>query len=1238
MNKDHSSLVKFAEDEPDLKTILNFLHSIDRTLPSFINYDRSQTVDCIGNIEDDHLPPIGKIYDSSYEERSEYREQGMSARPSDLKRWLRIEVTTFLGSLRKYETTRRYDQVSNAHGSTFGWVFEREGVGLVEWLEDDSGLFWICGKPGSGKSTVMKYICENQYEERKRNPEKPKGTAKAKDLDSEEQVDEAQEQTGKGNGKMEEERSVEQEEKEIGEECYGDEAFEAQRSDKSTGASVSVSSGKGREGKAHGEPSGQTDIHFFFSYRGSEIQKSFEGLLHGILYGIMSPGVEARHEIAARRMQLGRKIFEAEADLSSGRMDLSRARQEHREARDLAQKESERQGRKWSERDDRVEAFRQKRERGNEAKADGGIEAQPESIQEDIHDIREKMLMGREVEKKRQVKHAEEGRRRKQSHVDQLRADYQTLVTQMEAPHIWRHENAHLLHSALQERLKLSWERTASWTAADLEAALLQILTQRRLPVRITLFLDALDEYAGNPTRIANLLEHAVKQTKHSKTRLKICFTSRPWDVFKDHFTRQPGFFMQDHTRSDIDNYAKAMMSRHVMADTLSEPVSHSLRSQVVERAEGLFLWVQLVLDMILLELVHGASPEELHRILAAFPDGLEDLYIATLGRIEPRYRKECYIMLEIVLRSESAMKIVHFWVAIQLASSEFDTSPFGTQQLDTQDEEVLNDWYHRGMILRRIQSRCGGLLEIHGGVVQLMHQSVYDFLLHPGTMRHLVESGEKLATFNGHSFLAQVLAIQLSQPEKKEMITSRSLVQEKGHLASMHSCMYHAKQAELSTGMSQVSLVEGIEEWIDLNSLCLPRYTDDPSLAFAVVSDLQVYVHGFLLRTPMEPRPLAMLLHCAVEYHTTGTVTDLSGMVKLLLGFGADSRISMKAMAPFQYLLHRKSQGFINHSTCSDSTLSLARVLLNAPGADPNGDVILGLSPDPLVNPPRNGNDVLVTCKPLHVAGGVAMIRLLLGAGANVNGLNWRGETPLDVFVTVQQDHAGTGAAEDVSVCIRQLRRRGGVTTSPLSGTAADQDSVDARPETIEQNYSRESLPCSTHVLLHPSKPSDEGETGIAKLFSILRVMFCACLRERHKKPMQGQLSSAAPSDASPLVISSRDNSCEERVISRPSFEALEAQEAPEPPQQKPHDHPESSEPTYKYVPVGKPSGNYSDKHSAVPKFVDDIPPDYFKKTSPGSTPVPGSAFRSALSAGIGSRHRIPDRSSYMGSKSYIG
>ncbi|PSN64202.1 hypothetical protein BS50DRAFT_558642, partial [Corynespora cassiicola Philippines] len=63
--------------------------------------------------------------------------------------------------------TERLEDISEAHKRTLQWVYEppdqtASWSNFTDWLKSDSGIYWIRGKPGSGKSCLMKYLFDQQ--------------------------------------------------------------------------------------------------------------------------------------------------------------------------------------------------------------------------------------------------------------------------------------------------------------------------------------------------------------------------------------------------------------------------------------------------------------------------------------------------------------------------------------------------------------------------------------------------------------------------------------------------------------------------------------------------------------------------------------------------------------------------------------------------------------------------------------------------------------------------------------------------------------------------------------------------------------------------------------------------------------------------------------------------------------------------------------------------------------------
>ena len=61
-------------------------------------------------------------------------------------------------SLRFPEMRLRRDAIPPAYENTFSWIFKESSSPFRTWLSSSESIFWVSGKAGSGKSTLMKYI------------------------------------------------------------------------------------------------------------------------------------------------------------------------------------------------------------------------------------------------------------------------------------------------------------------------------------------------------------------------------------------------------------------------------------------------------------------------------------------------------------------------------------------------------------------------------------------------------------------------------------------------------------------------------------------------------------------------------------------------------------------------------------------------------------------------------------------------------------------------------------------------------------------------------------------------------------------------------------------------------------------------------------------------------------------------------------------------------------------------
>src|SRR5579859_3105778 len=134
----------------------------------------------------------------------------------------------------------------------------------------------------------------------------------------------------------------------------------------------------------------------------------------------------------------------------------------------------------------------------------------------------------------------------------------------------------------------------------------------------------------------------------NSTTKVKVCFSSRLYNVFIDEFGKCPGFKIHEHTQSDIEKVIIGRISTSqsiINILTINDQQVHHLfeevKCQLVNRAEGVFLWLKFALDDLLR--VHrdgGTFADLLHR-LHFLPNNLGEFYQLIIKDVLPEHRRE---------------------------------------------------------------------------------------------------------------------------------------------------------------------------------------------------------------------------------------------------------------------------------------------------------------------------------------------------------------------------------------------------------------------------------------------------------------------------------------------------------------------------------------------------------------------------------------------------------------------
>ncbi|KAI7773873.1 hypothetical protein LA080_009696 [Diaporthe eres] len=106
-------------------------------------------------------------------------------------------------------------------------------------------------------------------------------------------------------------------------------------------------------------------------------------------------------------------------------------------------------------------------------------------------------------------------------------------------------------------------------------------------------------------TRVAGFMDlphyfYCILALSKSKS-FKICVSSRPWDVFQENFEDHHHVLaVHELTAGDINNYTNDRLSQHPKWAKFSRPEKAASRliMEITDRADGVFLWVFLVIHL----------------------------------------------------------------------------------------------------------------------------------------------------------------------------------------------------------------------------------------------------------------------------------------------------------------------------------------------------------------------------------------------------------------------------------------------------------------------------------------------------------------------------------------------------------------------------------------------------------------------------------------------------------------
>ena len=285
--------------------------------------------------------------------------------------------------------------------------------------------------------------------------------------------------------------------------------------------------------------------------------------------------------------------------------------------------------------------------------------------------------------------------------------------------------------------LELSPARV-QWNSAPLSELLLEICLCAGETSKILLLIDGLDECMAQEEEQSRLVELVLQFSELHN--VKVVVTSRPENIFYDAFQDFSQVRMESLTHADIIHYVNSRLRnqrRWKQLERENPDSTQSLLSQIITSANGVFLWVVLVVRDLLHALIDGDDLRQLHRKLDNIPLDLEAYFRRIVESIEPLHRAEASKMLQLTAFNEDSFpNTLDFRLMDVFFTNEtadvfaYNGSP-ASKYFEIGNQHAFQTKV--AGLLRRLRSRCKGLLECTTNL--MFEDSTYDDKIYTDTV-----------------------------------------------------------------------------------------------------------------------------------------------------------------------------------------------------------------------------------------------------------------------------------------------------------------------------------------------------------------------------------------------------------------------------------------------------------------------------------------------------------------------
>ncbi|KAK5693177.1 hypothetical protein LTR97_010653 [Elasticomyces elasticus] len=190
---------------------------------------------------------------------------------------------------------------------------------------------------------------------------------------------------------------------------------------------------------------------------------------------------------------------------------------------------------------------------------------------------------------------------------------------------------------------------TRPWSRVKLSSAIRR-LTTNNISTRFCFFIDGLDEFEGDQWELIEDLNSLVSPN------LKLCLSSRPWNVFVEEYGQSDLHLALDRlTHQDMAQYVRDVLikdSKFLRLAAREPEATDKLVDEIRLRADGVFLWTHLVVQSLRRGLREPDDIEMLFRRLRALPTDLKTFFRRMIDVVDEVYKPYTARALQIALHA----------------------------------------------------------------------------------------------------------------------------------------------------------------------------------------------------------------------------------------------------------------------------------------------------------------------------------------------------------------------------------------------------------------------------------------------------------------------------------------------------------------------------------------------------------------------------------------------------------